>query len=148
MVQRDHDARGDAHGVEVLEVVEHVADLELRPNPDVAAPTCSKVHPSATLDGEVVDVAGTAVIEAGEELHERQDVLAGIGKPQTRSAEKRPHVGALEMVDAHLAGNRQKRDVALDRRGAIEMAADRTGFVKLVIDEVVGSGEGGEIRIA
>jgi len=65
-----------------------VTDIELRSNPDVATPACSKVHPSATLDGEVVDVAGTAMIETGEELHERQDVpVADVRKAQARPAE-------------------------------------------------------------
>ena len=67
---------------------------------------------------------------------------------EARPTEKRRHIGAIEMVDADFAGERQKRDVAFDRRSDIEVSAEGTGFAKLVVDEVVGGGEGREIRIA
>ena len=87
-VEREHDAHGEALGVEVVEVVEHVPEIELRPNPEIAAAMRPKVHAASDLKGEVVDVASAAVIEADERLDEGQDVVASIRNPQSRTAEK------------------------------------------------------------
>ena len=118
-IQRQDDANRQPLGIE-RSGVEHVPDVDLDSNADVGAGP--EVDAAPTLQREVVDAAGAAVIEADDELRIRQHPVVGV-RAHTEPAHRRDDGAADEMIEADFADRSDERRVALERAGEIEVGA-------------------------
>src|SRR5207249_7259328 len=132
-IQRQDDPARKTQSVESHEFGEHVSHIELRAHTKVLI-RHAKVDASAHLNGRLVLVARTTVIETDEELRERQEPLVRYGNAQAPTTEGRDDRRTDKMIGADLSHNSQERRVAFDRVRAVEMHAHVAHVASLLVD--------------
>src|SRR5262249_39964785 len=131
-----HDPARKPQPVETRQASEDVPEIELCPKPEAPVARQLKIDAPSSLKREVVLVAHTAVIEAEQQLRERQEPGVLDWNAHSCTPEKGRDGRAVETIEADFAEECNHRHVRLDRAGQVEMSARVAVVTRLVVSDI------------